>query len=378
MAVKKVVTFKAGHFRFSDIYDAAALSEAVVEARVLTTTVAELPVLPSLAAKLDEEVIRRSIFSTAALEGNPLSEEEVGRVLEAADATEFKERAEIETANLKKAYRISRGLDYSGGEIQLSEGLVKQIHQTLTAGIESKVNRPGRYREGMVKVGYKDHGGIYTPPKILDDIKKLMSEFIAWINSDDLLGLPPPIRAALAHYHLGLIHPFGDGNGRTARLVEAIILQSQGLRWVPEMMSNYYYQKPDDYYWAFSLARKNRQHDVTPFVEFVLRAFVGSLYEIRDKVTFFIRLFAVRDYLAFIRKERNITQRQYDLLLALLENMVSFNIDDLFKRSPFDILYRQVSLRTAQRDLAKLTRMGLLTKDPQGAYSLNLGVLDGM
>lgn len=87
----------------------------------------------------------------------------MGRVLEAADATEFKERAEIETANLKKAYRISRGLDYSGGEIQLSEGLVKQIHQTLTAGIESKVNRPGRYREGMVKVGYKDHGGIYTP-----------------------------------------------------------------------------------------------------------------------------------------------------------------------------------------------------------------------
>jgi Fic family protein len=91
-----------------------------------------------------------------------------------------------------------------------------------------------------------------------------MVKFIGWINSEPVKALDPILRGALAHYHLGLIHPFGDGNGRVARIVEAFMLRLSNIKYVPTMLSNYYYRKMDAYYWAFSLARKNKGYDVTP------------------------------------------------------------------------------------------------------------------
>jgi Fic family protein len=95
---------------------------------------------------------------------------------------------------------------------------------------------PGQYRNHIVKVGNADHGNVYTPPKCLADIENLMREFLEWINSDSITSLNPILRAGLAHYNMGLIHPFGDGNGRTARLIEALLMKSSGIRYVPIML----------------------------------------------------------------------------------------------------------------------------------------------
>ena len=68
-------TFKSGHFVFSSKYETARLTESLTTAKILYMTVKDLPILPQLAAPLEEELIRRSIFGTAAIEGNPLSED---------------------------------------------------------------------------------------------------------------------------------------------------------------------------------------------------------------------------------------------------------------------------------------------------------------
>ena len=128
-----------------------------------------------------------------------------------------------------------------------------------------------------MKVGNEEHGGVYTPPKILDDIKNLMKEFIDWINSPDVLQEDPVIRAACAHYYFALIHPFGDGNGRTARAIEAILLRSSGFRFVYNMLSNFYYKNIDDYFWSFSLAGRNKEGDITPFLEFFRKGLLLTL-----------------------------------------------------------------------------------------------------
>lgn len=376
MSVKKVMTFKSGQFVFSRNYDRAALESLLLEARVLRETVAELPVLPWLASKLEEETIRRSIHSTAAIEGNPLSEEQVGRVLSEDDQGRAVSRAEQEIRNLKAAYLICRHGPSRDDCGLLGEGAIKKLHGLVTAGIEHEHNQPGHYRQHLVKVGDREHGGVYTPPKIRPDIETVMREFIAWINSAALLAEEPLIRAALAHFHLAKIHPFGDGNGRTARLVEALCLQAHGLGHLPVMLSNYYYLHMDEYYWAFSRAERHPEHDATPFVEFVLQAFIAACYEIKDRMIGALRRFALRDFMAYLLDAKRLNRRQHGLATFLLDHPRAFRLDDIYRDPSLAAIYAKVSERTARRDLARLSQENLLTQDEQGRYLFNSKVVD--
>jgi len=374
--VKKVPTFKADNFVFSRKCNEGELSPSLLQSRILYETVRDLPILPELSAQIEEELIRRSIFGTAALEGNPLSEERVEQIIAEPAGNQKMGRAEKEIRNLKAAYDLFvRGRQVPVAVFKLEEDHIKEIHSLVTHDIEHEHNVPGQYRNHLVKVGDAEHGGVYTPPKVLADIQTLMREFIQWINGEEIVGLEPPMRAALAHYHFGLIHPFGDGNGRTARLIEAFMMRLSGMKYVPIMLSNFYYRNMDDYFWAFSKARKSDNHDVTPFIGFVLKGVIESLNEIKMRIIFFIRKFALRDYYSFLRTKKKITQRQYDLLITLLDKLTPFALGDLFSVSSFNVLYRNASERTARRDLKKLSDARLLYV-AEGKYQLNLQVLE--
>ena len=374
--VKKIMTFKSGKFVFTRKFSDAALLPLLIEAQVLFKTVVDLPILPKMSAQLEEEIVRRSIFGTAALEGNPLTEEKVGEIISKPTRENTTERAEKEIRNLKLAYDRVAVANVEGPQLKVTEKRIKQIHATITSGIEGGHNVPGTYRNHTVKVGDREHGGTYTPPKCLADIEALMSEYEQWINSNEVFLLDPFIRAALAHYHLGLIHPFGDGNGRTARLVEALILRVAGIKYVPVMLSNFYYRNMDDYFLTFSNARKNKENDVTTFLEFALRGAVESLNEIKERITFFVRKFALRDYYDYLRQQRKITQRQHDFLIMLLDSYLgAFSLRDMHEVAPLMVLYRTVSRRTARRDLKKLQGLKLLEDADEGKHLLNLRAL---
>lgn len=375
--INKVMTFKSGYFVFSAEYNRDKLSELRVEARLLCETINELPILPEFSSRLESDIIRRSIFGTAGIEGNPLDEEKVGQILKEEDRKVQRDRTEREIKNLQEAYKFLDGTGIDQHPFKLTEDLIKTAHKLITKDINYEDNEPGCYRSTRVEVGDEAHGGVYRPPKAYDDIRMLMAEFVAWINdekvisADDLSG--PYIRAALCHYYLGVIHPFGDGNGRTARLVEAMVLQQAGIRYVPKMLSNYYYRKMDDYYCAFSDTEKAKDYDTTAFLSFVLTGLVESAREIKGKISFYIRVFVLKDYYDFLKKKKSITSRQHKFLKLLLENLESpFTISELFERPAFVVLYDGVSLRTAQRDLKRLIEMKLLKETDKKRYLLNL------
>lgn len=370
-----IMTCKSGRFVFSSKYSSEALAEHLITVRILYNTVVDLPILPEMAARIEGEIIRRSIFGTAAIEGNPLPEDRVAEIISEPDRTKTELRAEKEIRNLKVAYEFVAQQGISGSVFPISQELVKRIHSLIAFELGERGNMPGQYRNHIVKVGDREHGGVYTPPKCLADIENLMREYEKWLNSDEVLGLDPALRAALAHYHLGLIHPFGDGNGRTARLLEALVLRMSGIKYLPIMLSNFYYRNIDSYFWAFSRARKNKDYDVTPFLDFVLSGAVDSLNEIKGRITFFIRKFTLRDYYAFLRGQKKITERQHDLLILLLDYYKMFTLEDLFRIAPLNILYRPVSERTARRDLKNLCANNLVHLTEQGRYELNFRVL---
>jgi Fic family protein len=383
MVSREIITFKSGKFVFSHDYRHLKLIPLITESEIIYQTIKDIPILPSIATQIEEEIVCRSIFSTAAIEGNPLNEERVAEIISATDTFSVtgeerrKETREIEIHNIFEVYEVIKNMPSVQSGWKIDEGFIRHIHKKMTQNIKYQYNIPGNYRNHIVKVGDNQHGGIYTPPKCLADIKTLMTAYVDWINSDEVIQLPSSVRAALSHYYFGIIHPFGDGNGRTARIIEGAILKSSGIRYLPVMLSNYYYRHIDDYYLAFSFTRKNKSDGMTPFIEFVLRGCIESLYKIKQKIIDFILILTLRDYYNYLKNEKKINQRQYELLTTIMngEKKISFIINDLFLVSPFRILYANTSERTARRDLNKLRKMQLLSMDA-ATYRLNWKVLD--
>ena len=368
--VKEVMTHKSGKFAFSRNLGNESIARATFEAGVYYQTIIDLPILPQFASQMNEKLIIRSIFGPAAIEGNPLKEEEVAKLLESPDRAKTNKKAEKEILNLKEGYDFASRISSSESGFELTEEVIKEAHAIITGGIEHKANLPGKYRNELVKVGNAEHGGVYTPPKARDDIRNLMKEFIEWINSEEVVHTGRIVRAGLAHYHLALIHPFSDGNGRTARLIEGMLLNAEGVKYLPTMLSNYYYRNMDDYYWAFSNSIKSKENDVSPFIDFFLNGVAESLKEVKKDIILFIRQFVLRDYYAYLRKNRSLSKRQHDLLVILLENHQIITVSDLFEKPPFSVLYGKVGRPTAMRDLKKLVSMNLLKPIDKG-YELN-------
>ncbi len=109
--IKKVETYKFGPFYFSDYYNRTRLEKLLIRAKTLFLTVCNIPVLPDIAAKLEDDIIRKSFFGTAAIEGNPLSWEEIDAVLDYSDTARILKRSEKQILNLKNAYDLIKKMD---------------------------------------------------------------------------------------------------------------------------------------------------------------------------------------------------------------------------------------------------------------------------
>jgi Fic family protein len=141
------------------------------------------------------------------------------------------------------------------------------------------------------------------------------------------------------------------------------------------MLSNSYYKNTDGYYIAFRDSEKNGK-DVTKFLEFCFKMAIEALDSIKQKVIFFIRDFALKDFYNHLRTEKKIKVRQYDLIRVLLENNMSFNLEKLFEDVHLLILYRKVSKATARRDIKELLQKGIIISTDKKEYVLNKNILD--
>lgn len=105
---KRVDTFRSGPFVFSLNHDRTKLGDSLIRAKVQFLTIREIPILPNLASNIEDDLIRKSIFGTAAIEGNPLSEEVVNRIL-----TEEEKRGPLKRRNGKFKISNTRTRSYA-------------------------------------------------------------------------------------------------------------------------------------------------------------------------------------------------------------------------------------------------------------------------
>lgn len=222
----------------------------------LLRTFYEIPATSSALKRAKREAYFMHIYHSNAIEGNTLNLHQTRHILENRVAINGKSLIEHqEVLGLDSAMRYINRTLLSRNMYVLSIQEVLEIHRRVLGfcdPIES-----GKFRQHQVFVGN------FVPPPP-NQVENLMHEFIDWINSDLLLNEAHPIQiAALAHYKFVYIHPFYDGNGRTARILMNLILMKSG--YPPIIIKK---ENRLKYYEYLEMAN---QGDVKPFIRFIAR-----------------------------------------------------------------------------------------------------------
>jgi Fic family protein len=176
--------------------------------------------LPKAAAqRLQEEILVEWTYHSNAIEGNTLTLQETRLILETGLTIGGKSLCEhFEVTNHRSAIHFVQSLV---DEAQApTPFLVRQIHQLVLAQIDD--DSAGQYRHLPVRIA----GSAHTPPDAWE-VERLMLAWSDWLSAESR-SLHPVERAAIAHHRLVAIHPFIDGNGRTARLVMNLLLMQAG------------------------------------------------------------------------------------------------------------------------------------------------------
>lgn len=241
-----------------------------------------VPLRPETAAELYKVYLSKGAHATTAIEGNTLSEEEVLRRVDGTlHLSKSREYLGVEVDNIVRACNEIAGAVVAGGPLDLTPERIRHFNQVVLTGLDLDEDVvPGEFRRHSVTVGrYRG-----APPQ---DCKYLLQRLCEWLNGLSLDERDEPMQLALAvlkavvaHVYIAWIHPFGDGNGRTARLVEVqLLLQS---RQVPLpaafVLSNHYNQTRDRYYRELDRSSQSGGH-LEPFIRYALQGFADGLRE---------------------------------------------------------------------------------------------------
>lgn len=179
----------------------------------------ELPV--NLEEKLKKESIIKTVHYSTKIEGNNLNIDEIYEVIENNRHSDKKEVQEV-----RNYYNALLFLDKkTENKVKITEDFIKQLHGIIEIRSIGRRTEKTPFRDGQNVIRDSISGGIvYLPPEY-NDVPMLMKTLTDWIEDSDKIDIPTPIRAAIAAYQLVTIHPFWDGNGRTARALATYILK---------------------------------------------------------------------------------------------------------------------------------------------------------
>ena len=178
----------------------------------------------SVAGKLRKNSKKKSSYASNKIEGNPLSEKQVDEVIDRDERKHFlKPEQEVRNYFLALNYLEEKAKKKE----KFTKKLILDVQKLVEKGAsEEKIGLRGPMPPGVLFAVYDSVTGEpdYIPPEYID-IPELLDELVEYVNTTDD---HPLIVAAVVHYQLVTIHPFEDGNGRTARLLSGYVLDING------------------------------------------------------------------------------------------------------------------------------------------------------
>jgi cell filamentation protein, protein adenylyltransferase len=335
--------------------------------------IAGVPLLPAVAADLHEIYLAKGIHATTQIEGNTLTEDEARRRI-AGDLPlpESQEYLGIEIDNILAVCQEIYA-DLAAGAVRpLDAAQVKAFNASVLADLALADDVvPGETRTHSVVVnGYRG-----APA---EDCDYLLERLCTWLAG--LCDCLPPelhrpmriIRAVLAHLYLAWIHPFGDGNGRTARLMEFQLLLEAGLPTPAcHLLSNYYNRTRSRYYAV--LAQTSRPpYPVEVFVAYAVQGFVEELREQLATIRYQQLLVAWVNYVheQFDGAPTPARRRQRDLVLSLPFDRPTPTARIARLTPDLAVQYATKQHKTVVRDVNELLRMNLVERTASGVRPL--------
>lgn len=308
------------------------------------------------AATLSEEWVRAmgaralvlEAHHTTHIEGTRLTLEQSERLLSGMRVPEADPEDARELLNYRKAFEFVSEYLESGGPV--SEGLIREIHKRLVAGVRGGVAAPGEYRKVQNYVVNSATGElVYTPPPA-SQVPALMRALTTWLNRP--AEIHPVLVSGIAQFQLVHIHPFLDGNGRTSRLLSTLCLYRAGYDFKRLFtISEYYDRDRPAFYQAIQSVRKRRM-DITGWLEYFVVGLAIQMREVTDRGKRAMKT-------DLIAQRYGLNDRQSKALGHVLEHG-SLTIQG------FKALYPKINRRSLQRDLKALLEKGLLSERGTG------------
>ena len=320
--------------------------------------------------------------ATTAIEGNTLTDEEINGLMVGTNLPSSIEYQGIEVKNILDAFNaLLQETIYGNQEQLVTKNLLMRFHKMVGKELgEHFAAIPGKFRSHDAIVG------TYRCPDYRD-VPVLIEKYCVFLKStfryeegkqrfSDIF-----LEAIVAHLYLEWIHPFGDGNGRTGRLLEFYILSRGGSPDIAlHILSNHYNLTRPEYYRQIDKAYQTR--DLSEFIEYALVGFRDGLKQTLKKIQSSQLTMTWQKYV--YDKFNGVPIGQKEVFKRKRSFALELPIDDKFTIEQIPILniqlarlYSNISEKTLQRDIADLLELKILQKEGY-KYFANISALNVM
>lgn len=328
--------------------------------------IADIPLPPERYAELMHISLTKGAQATTAIEGNTLTEEEIAQIERGeADLPPSKAYQETEIRNILQAMNgvLGATTDNKGFEALLSPPQLRRFHQIIGQNLGDHFDAiPGEFRSDSRFVG------TYRCPDFRD-VPELVDRLCAWLFEhfhfqQGQTFSEAVVEAIVSHVYIEWIHPFGDGNGRTGRLVEFYFLLRAGTPDIgSHILSNHYNDTRPEYY--RQLSRASQTSNLTEFIRYALRGYRDGLVKTlecvqRGQFETTWKRFVYDKFAERKMTNREVIHRQRRLALEFpLRRLLT--VDEIALLTPdLGRIYATRTEQTLLRDLRTLIDMSLL------------------
>lgn len=332
--------FNYTHKIVNNLVEIASAREAVLNSYLV----------PKWEISLRRDALIRAAHASTAIEGNPLTLEEVSQLASGRKVTAAR-KAKQEVLNYLKVLENIEKYQEKG---KITGKIILKLHKDVAKEILDAPEHEGRYRELQVYVGSRITGEVVFMPPAPEEVPELMNEFTEWINSNESHNLDPVIVAGLSHYEFVRIHPFIDGNGRTARALATLILNLREFDIKKFFALDDYYDSDRTAYYNILKSVDQKTLDLTQWLEYFTDGVLLSISKVKEKV---LQL-SIEKHKKAARGQIALTERQMKIVERIISNgrIASGEIQNMFK----------ISRPAAYKEIKKLIELNLIESKGTG------------
>jgi Fic family protein len=369
------ISFALAWDKTEDICNLLGQCYAYIQAIVKT------PIRPDYWQELLTLSLSKGARATTALEGNTLSDDEIRAIQRGEKLPPSKEYLQQEVQNILAAFNtIKDELLIDHVHPLISADLIKRFHAMVGKDIGETFNAsPGSFRRNNVVVGP------YRPPSF-EKVEGLIEKLCAWLmkqfhytagqNFDETV-----IQAIITHIYIAWIHPFGDGNGRTARLLEFYLLLRAGVPIIAShILSNHYNETRSEYYRQLQQTVENG--NLTKFIAYALTGFRDGIEGVLEIIHASQIEMTWHNYVHDKIEESGKEQNKSEKILRRIRQLAYYiPADKYYSLSEIRTIhpnivreYQQLSGLTLLRDISLIQKLGLIVQQER-KYRANKGML---